>query len=157
MFGLVRRKKYEILKKENQELAREILELQMKLRKKEGICRDLEQKARSADLSLLHLQQKQRRQERKLRLELWAQVHEIYMEKECGGYNREERCGCYRNPENGKWEVIANFGGLEEPERVLFRRSEDAHCYYELMRLFQMRPDVRASMAQYLDGYKKIA
>ncbi|MCD7884562.1 MAG: hypothetical protein LUI87_12780 [Lachnospiraceae bacterium] len=98
------------------------------------------------NLELKHqLSEQERRMdclEDRVRYELWKKVHAILTEPKGAGKEYPEHCGCYRNPDTGKWEVVVgcSFYDGDDAERVVFDSPEDAHRYYALLHAFEQYP-----------------
>jgi hypothetical protein len=157
MFAFTKKKRELLrLQTENVMLQKSLDVMKVNLREREKQCRILEKRVWDTDARVRHAEQESRYMEKRLREEHWEAVHSIFMKKEHGCYGTDEICGCYYNPENKKWEVAVGdcFTAGEEAERVLFERSEDARCYFELMKAFEMHPDSRQCLACY-EAYLK--
>ncbi|MCD8073869.1 MAG: hypothetical protein LUF27_05045 [Lachnospiraceae bacterium] len=92
--------------------------------------------------------------EDRVRAELWQKIHAILTEPGKDGKKYPERCGCYRNPDTGNWEVVlgCSFYDGEDAERVVFTNQKDAHLYYSLLRAFEQYPWTPAGSDDFWDG-----
>ena len=117
-------------------------------------CRKLQLQIWNLEEKLAQERKNSKRQEHKIRSELWKQVHVIFINKESVKKSMDENhCGCFFDQDSGIWEVILD----EDAGRVAFRSLEDARCYYKLYQVFRIHPKARASMEGYLERFRKSA
>lgn len=149
MFKIVRTKEWNRMKTDNETLSRTLKRVQEQLDEKERRCFQLEMSEDHAVWRMKRMRKQLLRSRRDTKRMIWSKVHKILMEKEYGVPDYSETCGCYYNPENGKWEVVtARHNGSSEADRVLFREAADAKCYYALMRAFGVQPGAETYRAE---------